>query len=147
MARDKRMTLAVLVVTGVLIGRGADVRACSCTPPDSPAHELDRAAAVFAGRVTKTEDPATGPIVGSMDPITVTFEISTVWKGAAKPTLSVTTARSGASCGFTFTKGEEYLVYASASDARLHVSLCSRTRRLTDAADDLKELGPGKTAQ
>ena len=147
MTHDGRRALVALVLTALVLARGAEARACSCTPPPSPADALARAAAVFAGRVTKTEDPATGPIRSSMDPITVTHEISTVWKGASGPSVSVTTARDGASCGFTFAKGEEYLVYASAVRAGLHVSLCSRTRRLANAADDVKALGAGTTVK
>jgi hypothetical protein len=147
MVHDTCRALALLIVPIVLVMHSFQVHACSCRPPRSVADELERAAAVFAGRVMKTEDPATGPIWGSMDSITVTLETSTVWKGALTPTLTVTTPRSGASCGFPFAKGDEYLVYASAGGTGLSVSLCSRTKRVAEAAEDLKELGTGKTAR
>lgn len=116
--------------------------ACSCVPPAPPAEAFANAEAVFAGKVIHWSVPnSTG---SSADPIHVTFNVSTVWKGPASRILAVQTASSGASCGYGFVLPEEYLVYAYGAGDDLEVSLCSRTRPLADAAEDLAELGAGE---
>ena len=55
--------------------------------------------------------------------------------------MSLTMARSGASCGFTFVEGEEYVVYSKDGAT---VSLCSRTRFIANAQEDIDELGEGE---
>ena len=44
------------------------------------------------------------------------------------------------SCGFTFIEGQEYLLYSRDGET---VSLCSRTRSIDTAQDDLDALGEG----
>ena len=75
-----------------------------------------------------------------MDPTTVGFEVSTVWKGPSYATTYLTTARSDGSCGFGFVEGEEYIVYSHVGSG---VSLCSRTALRKNAKPDLDELGEG----
>jgi len=45
-------------------------------------------------------------------------------------------------CGYDFQKGETYLIYADSDEetARIETTSCTRTRRLTDAGDDLAYL-------
>ena len=120
--------------------------ACSCVPPDPPLNELARSAAVFSGKVIQVRefhDPNTTTI-SSTDPTTVEFEVDTVWKGTSYETVYLTTARSGGSCGFTFVEGEEYIVYSHDGS---NVSLCSRTSILSQAHDDLEELGEGRAPE
>ena len=118
------------------------VWACSCAPPPPPKKSLAVSAAVFAGKVKTIE--RNGRL------LKVTLEISRTWKGTKGKTVVVTTAASGAACGFGFKKGSSYLVYCykprgkGAKPVALVVSLCSRTRPLERAKEDLKELGPGK---
>ena len=119
------------------------VYACSCAPPGLPAEELERATAVFAGKVTEIDIPR-GLLQSSADPVAVTFQVSEVWKGSVQPALVAKTARSGASCGYTFSIGQEYLVYANGTESDLEVWLCSRTTPLTAAAEDLLALGSGE---
>ncbi len=56
--------------------------------------------------------------------------------------IQVTTNGMSAMCGYDFREGQRYLVYAtgSASDPSLQVSLCSRTRPLAEASDDVELL-------
>lgn len=115
--------------------------ACSCQPPGAPSEELVNATAVFMGEaVSVREFPRIFGTWGSSDPTTVRFKVKTVWKGADFQTRYITTARSGASCGYTFAEGTEYVVY---SHNGFNVSLCSRTRPLSEATRDLADLGQG----
>jgi hypothetical protein len=108
--------------------------------PVAPADALDHATKVFSRRVTALEDPyAAAVIQDSLDPVTIMFVVKRVWKGDVGPTVQVRTARRGASCGFSLREGEQYLVYAY----NFHVSLCSRTKVLASASEDLAALGAG----
>ena len=116
--------------------------ACSCIMPGTPSEELAKSAAVFAGKVVsvKEHEPFLKIMQSSTDPTNVEFAVSEVWKGPVGRISSFTTARSGASCGFTFVEGKEYIVYSRDGGT---VSLCSRTTLISDAEEDLDELGQG----
>lgn len=87
--------------------------AYSCQTPGSPSEELTKAAAVFMGEAASVREfPRIFGIWGSTDPTTVRFKVKNAWKGAESHTRFVTTARSGASCGYTFVEGTEYVVYS-----------------------------------
>ena len=130
------------LVMGVLVFGGVDrTYACLCALPGSPAEELESAAAVFAGEVVSVrEAEATLGMISSADPTTVEFRTIRVWKGPSGGTQTLTTARSGISCGFSFVKGREYIVYSYDGST---VYTCSRTALLALAAPDLAELGRG----
>ena len=130
------------LVMGVLLFGGVDrTYACLCALPGSPAEELESAAAVFAGEVVSVrEAEATLGMISSADPTTVEFRTIRVWKGPSGGTQTLTTARSGISCGFSFVKGREYIVYSYDGST---VYTCSRTALLALAAPDLAELGRG----
>ena len=66
------------------------------------------------------------------------FKIYTVWKGEFNETTYLTTYYFGSSCSGWATLGEEYIVYGG-------FSACSRTRRLSNAQEDLAELGAGQS--
>lgn len=139
---------AVLIVS--LLGAGlimapGPAYACSCVENPPPGEALEMSAAVFAGRVVslKLHERPDGTW-STVDPVTVEFEISRVWKGHDYQTTYLTTARSGASCGFAFVEGEEYLVY---SHNAATVSLCSRTRSMAEAEEDLQVLGEGSSPE
>ena len=51
----------------------------------------------------------------------------------------------GTACGYGFEPAKSYLVYASATDGALSTNLCSRTRPMAQAAEDLAVLGMGAT--
>ena len=121
--------------------------ACSCVRPGSPSEELAQSSSVFAGRVVSVRefnDPNATHDYSSTDPTTVEFEVDTIWKGPYNETIYLTTARSEASCGFTFDEGEEYIVYSRDGST---VSLYSRTALLENAEADLNELGQGRAPQ
>ena len=126
-----------------LFANTEESHACSCADPGPPSEELAGAAAVFVGKVTSVrelQDP-NSTTYSSTDPTTVEFEVDTVWKGPSYETMSLTTARMGASCGFRFVEGEEYIVYSRDGAT---VSLCSRTRPVATGQEDFDELGEGQ---
>lgn len=113
--------------------------------PGPPQEELGDSAAVFAGEVVgiEVQDRGEGQVFSSADPVAVTFRVSKVWKGPAFETLVVITARNGASCGYTFNVGQEYLVYTRGRQTLLETSICSRTQVYARYGEDIAALGPG----
>jgi hypothetical protein len=105
--------------------------------PASPRSSFQAAKAVFAGEAIGEEKNG--------DVVTYKFKIDKYWKGENKKEIEVfvyETSRYRA----PFKEGEKFLVYAIADEeGRLTVRRCSRSRNLKYAADDLRELGEGKT--
>ena len=116
--------------------------ACECFPqPGSPSEELASSTAVFMGQVVSVRTFQRHERVWAGDDATIIeFNVKSVWKGPVYHTVYLETVRSSISCGYPFVEGVEYVVY---SEDGSHVSLCSRTRPLSDAAQDLAELGEG----
>jgi MYXO-CTERM domain-containing protein len=107
--------------------------ACSCLVQE-PLPAFAGSTAVFEGRVLaitpKTE--------GERAQLEVKFTVLKPWKGLdAEKTITVTTSADSVLCGYSFAKKESYLVYASREADRLQTSLCTRTRKLSDAQPDL----------
>jgi len=116
--------------------------ACSCAPPPSAAQSLGQAGAVFSGKVLQVKRVKGGN--GQDGQVEVVFAVDASWKGAERRVMSVFTASNSAACGYGFRRGRTYLVYAAESEGRLATTICSRTKLLRDAQEDLKELGAGK---
>ena len=146
------VSLALVVSVLWLLGSAGQVHACKCAEPGSPSEELEKFAAVFAGRVVSVQhsyDP-NGASVSPEDRTTVGFDVSTVWKGTVHEDMYITTPPTGGSCGFTFVEGEEYVVYGHDSnyaDGGYTVGICSRTALLGQAQADLDALGEGHAPQ
>jgi hypothetical protein len=117
--------------------------ACTCAPSQSASQELERATAVFSGKVVEIKrHKQRSNLFGSVE---VKFKVNKVWKGVDEKTISIFTSSQSAACGYGFRAGRTYLVYAHGNEeGRLTTSICSRTRRLKDAREDLQELGAGK---
>lgn len=119
---------------------------CSCAAVSVPTAQ-NWSTAVFSGTVTKIDRPAGILWQSSADPMQVTFAVSESWKGSAYEVLTVETAQSEASCGYSFVGGETYLVYArSGGKQTLRTELCSRTALLAAAEEDLQILGTSTTS-
>lgn len=134
--------VSCLVIAAIMFASCVEYAlACSCVEPGPPLEELGKATAVFSGKVVDRDETAV--VYSSADPVRVTFQVYTVWKGPVCEAIIVTTAYSEVSCGYEFEDGKEYLVYAHGSADNLEVSLCSRTQSLMGANQDLSELGNG----
>ncbi len=136
--------VAIPLAAALLLGRPDCAYACSCAPVEPPAVELQRAAAVFAGRVVHVDvPPAVGGVISSADPVRVTFGVTEVWKGPVEASIQIVTARDGASCGYEFVPGAEYLVYARTVNGELYAGLCSRILEAS-SPQDRAALGQGE---
>ena len=131
-----RASIATLLALAAL--GPADASACSCIQV-SPTRSLEEHDAVFEGRVVEIErpdDPATGRV-------RVTMAVVQHWKGIESERVVVTTAGMESMCGVSFAPDTSWLVYADLEGDGFTTGLCSRTRRIEEAEEDLAELGAG----
>ena len=145
------IVFAISIFAVTLFTGAEEVRAeCVCYS-DSPAEALEEADAVFIGVVVEKgraqqffscDGPnlRVEPPVSSGGSYPVKLQVSTVWKGRVRETMIV---RAGGGCGFDFSVGTEYLVYARGS----FVSVCSATVRASRAQEHLQVLGQGSTPE
>jgi hypothetical protein len=131
-----------LVVLGLVALLPDCASACSCVPPppgqseqEKVRRELADSSAVVAGEVV---DLKRGFLTTK-----VSFRVSEVWKGPERETLELNTPSQGGACGYRFSEGQEYLVYAWGKKMEVY-GACGRTGPLSKAGADLAVLGNGK---
>ena len=107
-------------------------------PEERSERALADSSAVFAGQVVNIRKE--GWRLGTA---TVSFRVSEVWKGPERETLEVTTESQGSACGYSFSEGRKYLVYAMGR--KMKVNACGETTPLSEARADLEALGNGET--
>lgn len=134
----------------------------SCALPESALLLLDKADAVFSGKVTKLkylDDQERG----SPEPrIIVTFDVYESWKGPLSKQITLHTVfNKWSGDGYFFTKDGEFLVFAykrknkkniitkflGGPDEVYDVKLCNGTQFLNRADKLIKELGKGNKPQ
>ncbi|WP_164744321.1 hypothetical protein [Paenibacillus xylaniclasticus] len=116
--------------------------ACSCAVASDIEEALDNHAAVFAGKVTKLDKGSSVQrIQSSADKVEVVFLVDKVWKGELSEETNVSTVRSEASCGYTFSDNISYLVFAyEDKEGNLHTGLCSGNMLLSEASTQIQQL-------
>lgn len=126
------MVAAISAVTSMVV-LAVPAYACSCAG-FTEAKYFRHADVVFTGTLIDRQEPPWRPVMSSMDPATLTFEVSWVHKGEAKRLQQVETAMSGASCGLEIEGNGPFLVFANQArnDAMLTASLCGGTRAIAD---------------
>ena len=110
------------LIAAVVILSAARTDACTCAQPEfSAACELYKQADVaFVGRATKVPaDRAAGP---------VRFRLTHAVRGVVGPEVSVLNEESGMGCGYAFTQGEEYVIFATrTASGDIEIAPCSST--------------------
>jgi hypothetical protein len=149
----------------MLLVAAGEVWGCSCAGTPSTIEALAKADVVVSGVVVARVDiielrsvdgkPREPGVVSTGDLIGWQVAVGDVWKGTVEDTIVVYSERDNASCGYRFVEGESYLVYAYRHDAEkirklydapnadgtwLSTGVCSRTKKLKDAGEDLKVL-------
>ena len=131
--------LIVLVIGICFVVDTRISHACSCARPGSASEALRTTSSVFVGKVIAVYDSEIYlPRTRDVQTETVyAFKATTVWKGPLYETVFISNT-FGTSCDRWFAEGEEYLVYGGGH-------LCSRTSIISEAHEDLAELGAGRT--
>ncbi len=134
-----------LVILFVLVLKPMPTAACSCAMMPSPEQGFSNAQAVFSGEVINIKEG--NGLIGEYGK-TVHFAVQETWKGSSKMEVAILTGNGDGDCGVAFVVGQEYLVYANLSDMykeqSLSTTICSPTKELGIATEDLAVLGQGQ---
>ena len=134
------LSAAALAVAAFGLDASA-AQACSCVVPPPPAEAREAAASVFEGRVQTVAADEEGVLQ-------VSLEVVRTWKGADAERVEVRTRSGEAACGYTLEPGHSYLIYTETregDEGGEWVSLCSRTRPIEEADEDVAAFGEGIT--
>lgn len=129
----KSWIIGLALVAGLSLSDAA--LACSCVVAPDARVARDGSDAVFSGKVTGIAR------TGRM--LKVKIQVDRAWKGAPAiqcGEVTLETHSNSATCGFEFEQGKSYLVYAVEEDG-LTTNLCTRTRSIDQADEDLGALG------
>jgi hypothetical protein len=133
--------LCVALFPAALLLAPSEAAACSCIAPPPPVEAAREVDAVFHAKLLSVAPaPTTGP--HDLPTNIFTFEVVRTFKGQLDAQVNVRSAESSAACGRNYgTPGSEWLIYARIDDkGQLYDNLCSRTREISEAADDIAEL-------
>lgn len=135
---------AVVVAALMLVQLVGDAFACSCVSSGPPCQAAFTADVAFVGTVRSIKSiepipPNPGQV--SMIRKSVIFDSVEGLLNIAGRTLEVGTGAGGGDCGYRFTVGQRYLVYAWKSDSgALTTGICSRTALFEKAREDIDYL-------
>jgi hypothetical protein len=126
----RRVLAVVVVLLAAGLSWSSPAAACSVTAPlPTEAEYVAMAHVVFEGTAVGRRDPNAGaPVIGSGDPIVWSFSVDRPIKGLTGMQQDVESARSEGSCGFTFTLGTRYRVYAMNENGVLRTGFPQGTR-------------------
>src|SRR5438876_5661596 len=154
--------MRILLVVLFLLSPAPRLDACTCGGPGTPCHAAGQSAAAFAGTVIEiTFVPAQFPVEATASSVgrrrsgrgaaefarikpgfrVVRMRVGEVLSGVApgQNEIEIATGMGGGDCGYPFQPGEDYVVYAyKNAEGRLETGICSRTRPLAQAAEDLR---------
>src|SRR5215470_7448236 len=140
MKKQFRMSLLLAALAWVLVPLSA--AACDCGYAGAPCKAFEKTPTVFVGRVVKisTIDLKTASGDDYKDRL-VSFEVERNYRGLTTKTAEVLSGWNS-DCGYRFQEGVRYLVYAypHSPTAKLTTSICTRTRPLLEASEDLEYL-------
>lgn len=142
-----RSACCAAVVVAIWIASSDVAHACSCFASGPPCQGYWKADAVFAGTVRGIEDIGSDGGGVRLGEQLVRFDVTAAFRNAAVGALEVMTGPGN--CGYEFKLGRRYLVYAYKDrrehSERLLVSICSRTRPIEEAAEDLEYIASKPT--
>jgi hypothetical protein len=132
----QRASILLLSLVGLFTAPSA-ADACSCVGGTPLCQSFWTTDAVFSGEVisiASTPNPS-----GEKYPAhrLVRFKVIDAFRGDVGGVVEVATGAGGGDCGYNFIQGMTYLVYAHVGKSGLSTSICTRTRVLSQAGDDV----------
>ncbi len=142
------ITLVAISGAWLLPSPGA---ACTCRGLPGPTETFDGSRAVFIATVAEICDYPpwyyrllelidqrfdTG-LIWQVDEPLVHLEVEASWKSVTAARAVTHTSRNGGGCGYHFVEGHQYLIYAVERQGLLVTGLCSGTKKVANAGDDL----------
>ena len=133
--------LRAIVVGVALMLTAQEALGCSCATSGSPCQAASTADAVFVGTVRSIESIDRDPSSGFDRLVLVRMDVERSFVNAVPRQVEIVTGPGGGDCGYRFAEGGRYLVYAWKTEtSRFTTGLCSRTRPLDEAREDLRYL-------
>jgi hypothetical protein len=135
----QRASILLLSLFGLLLSPSG-ARACTCMAGIPLCESAWTSDVVFSGEVLSVES-FTNPNGERFTPNRrVRIRVIESWRGNVSGVVEVTTGGGGGDCGYTFLPKMTYLVYAYARGGALSTGICSRTRPLSQADEDVAYL-------
>ena len=151
----QKLLVGTVLVLALAVGR--DAVACSCYEPTNPDYRaaLRTTDAVFRGTVVRVQDllqPPVSPSDGAPLALRIiVFDADASWAGVKSRRVFIFTGVGGGDCGFDFKVGQPYVVWAKRNDSlapnELSTGICSFTRALDEAGEQLRQLGKPRAIQ
>ena len=144
--RQQAVAGRIFAMLGVIWALSSRSEACSCVQAAPPCEAFTSAHTVFIGRVVTVTNIDRHMVAGNESFVTwgrrTQFVVERVYKGSESKTVELETGSGGGDCGYGFQKGKSYLVYAyvGTRTKKLETNICTRTRTVELAADDLDYL-------
>jgi hypothetical protein len=147
--RVPRLLIVTSALLSLVIAFPHEAWACSCEGGGPPCQSVFQVDAIFAGTVrgvAALPDDDLPPLRPGESRIPRQLRVDFVdvqgYRAVQGTSISVLTPGSGASCGYAFKQGQRYLVYAmrQANGTELVTGICSRTRPIAEADEDLRFL-------
>jgi hypothetical protein len=120
--------------------------ACSCARPSPPCDYYGSTDAIFLGRVVGSAERKSGVDQNGnknlYDVGTIRFLVQENYKGAPGYEIEIHSGTGGGDCGYWFLRNESYVVYAyrNSKDNKLYTNICTRTKHVSAANEDLEYL-------
>ena len=111
--------------------------ACSCAGVQAPCQAYGEASAVFVGTVIDSRIIAIKKSKYEEQMRAVRLSIDSPFRGVEGAEVEVLTGSGGGDCGFSFVQAQQYLVYAYEHQGILSTGICTRTRSISKAEEDL----------
>jgi hypothetical protein len=114
---------------------------CTCIAPATATQALQKSSAVFRGRVVTIYRPFLDRVgITNTAGYRVQFEITKQWKGTPSKSTVVITLLTGEACGFPFEENKEYLVYVVTEPKDIQTGICTGTKNITEAEQEMEQL-------
>ena len=122
----------------------SSAHACDCGDPGPPCRAFAKTPTVFTGQVARIGTIRRKTTAGDeFENRLVYFHIEKIYRNLTGTTVEVVTGFGGGDCGYDFHLGGRYIVYAypfREAAGKLYTGICTRTRPISEAADDLEYL-------
>jgi hypothetical protein len=144
--RTTIISIAAAVLVTLLSASAAF--SCDCSSSRPPCQSFGNTAAVFVGTPIEVKQ-TTGKLLANNEPEypqkIFSFRVDESFRGVNAAQIEVRTGMEDGDCGYRFNLGERYLVYANFNPANgfYDTSICTRTRPLSEAAEDLDYIRGG----
>jgi hypothetical protein len=135
----KKIALYTLILVAFLCASARDAYACDCHFGGGVVCEdFWKAKAVFVGTVIESKTVKVKQDSSEWPQRLVRLSIDEAFTGVEGPQVEILTGLGDGDCGIGFRTTQQYLVYAyETKDGQLQTSICTRTKPISKAAEDL----------